>query len=179
MTKQKQLQTNFRTTAEMKRRLEAAATANGLTFNKEVNRRLAESFDQRRELDPVFNDRVLFGMLIVVAKGMSKTGSTALAFKDDTKNRQEWHTDAYAFARAIDAAVEILKLMQPPGDADLPQFGIDQKRLVEAMATLGHTFGRRELQFLTQGKLAQDDPLRELIGEPMLERIEANLERLK
>lgn len=41
------IQTNLRTTPELKHKLQIAANSNGTTFNKEANRRLVESFETK------------------------------------------------------------------------------------------------------------------------------------
>jgi hypothetical protein len=184
MAKQKQVQTNFRTTPEMKQRLEAASNESGLTFNKEVNRRLAESFDASHQLDPVLDDPVLFAIVIVMARAMEKAGGMAFIFKEDARrDRREWHTDAYAFARGVDAANAVLKFMRPIGDAnDGPQFEGDpqQKNLGELLANLGWMYGRDEVRRITKRGAgadgAKDEALHELIGKSMTERIQANLD---
>lgn len=186
MAKQKQIQTNFRTTPEMKHRLEAAAQANGLTFNKEVNRRLAESFDASHELDPVLdNDPVLFAMVIVMARAMAKAGGTSFLIKEDArKAKSEWHTDAYAFARGVDAANAVLKFMRPIGDPDDgPQFvgdDVRQLRVGELLAHLGWMYGRDEVRRITtRGSGADggiDERLHGMMGKSMSERIQANLD---
>ncbi|MBR1249181.1 hypothetical protein JQ609_19910 [Bradyrhizobium sp. AUGA SZCCT0169] len=184
MAKQKQIQTNFRTTPEMKARLEAAAESNGLTFNKEVNRRLAESFDPRRELDPVLSDSVLFGMIIVIAKAMMKTGMPVLLLTDHTKNEREWHRDPYAYARAVEAATEVLNLFRPEGEEAPPKLGADHDKLREAIADMGRMNGRGEMRNLGRREpeyqtIPNDDLVREMLGEEMLQRIQNNLGRLK
>lgn len=170
----------------MKVRLEAAAEAKGLTFNKEVNRRLAESFDPRRELDPVLSDPVLFAMMIVLAKAMRRTGAPVLRLTDQTHSKHEWdwHRDPYAFGRAVDAAIEVLNLFRPEGEETPPDLGPDHERLRDAITDMGRMNGRGEMRNL--GKRAPeyttartDDVLREMLGEEMLQRIQNNLERLK
>jgi hypothetical protein len=180
----KQIQTNFRTTPEMKKRLEDAANANGTTFNKEVNRRLSESFDPRRDLDPVLNDPVLFGMMIVIAKAMQKTGMPILLFSDATKNEREWHRDSYAYGRAAEAAIEILNLLRPEGAETPPDLGADRLKLSEALQDMGRMNGRGELRQLGLREpdyqtTPKDNIVREMLGEEMLERIRKNLERAK
>jgi hypothetical protein len=186
MAKQKQIQTNFRTTPEMKARLEAAAESNGLTFNKEVNRRLAESFDPRRELDPVLSDPVLFGMIIVLAKAMQKTGMPVLLFTEGghTKNERDWHRDPYAYARAVEAAIEVLNLFRPEGEETAPDLGADHEKLRDAITEMGRMNGRGEMRNLGRRApeyqtVPKDDLLREMLGEEMLQRIRNNLGRLK
>lgn len=183
MAKQKQVQTNFRTTPEMKQRLEAAAHASGLTFNKEVNRRLAESFDPGRQLDPVLADPVLFAMMIVMAKAMKKTAELALLLKSNRDDAEpDWHADAYVYAMATDAAIEVLNLMRPAGDSiDGPHFEHDQLKLGEALAQSGKMWARGEARNVTSRDAPSppNDALREMFGAQMIERIRANLERIK
>lgn len=186
MARQKQVQTNFRTTPEMKKRLEAAAQASGLTFNKEVNRRLAESFNPGRQLDPVLDrDPVLFAITIVMAKAMKKTANFASLMKDDSKDQLDWHTDAYVYAKAVDAAIEILNLIRPPDDTIAgPHFGPDELQLGEAVARSGKMWARGEARLITSGEttasgLPPDDTLRAMLGPQVIERIQTNLEKLK
>jgi hypothetical protein len=186
MAKQKLEQTNFRTTPDLKRRLEAAADAGGRSFNKEVNKRLAESFDPSRQLDPVLlNDPILFAMMIVVAKAMKRTGDFALLLKDEakTKNEHDWHADAYVYALAVDAAIEVFNLLRPADDTIAgPQFEPDQSKLGEAVAEAGKLFGRGEVRHVTSRDVISSpllDALRDMFGEQMIERIQGNLERLK
>lgn len=183
MPKQKLEQTNFRTTPALKRRLEAAADAAGRSFNKEVNKRLTESFDPGRELDPVLSDPVLFAMVTVIARAMAKAGGMSFMIKEDgQKDRSGWHADAYAFARGVDAAIAVLKFMRPIGDENSgPQFDDDvrQLRLGELLTHLGWMYGRDEVRRITKAGAGadggKDERLHELIGKSMIERIQANL----
>ena len=101
MKKPKQIQTNFRTTPDMKQQLEAAAEANGRTFNKEVNERLKASLGA-----PEGADQTNVPGLLAIAAAMNAAGQYAGRFAPTftADGAQKWWNDPYAFEQAVQAA---------------------------------------------------------------------------
>lgn len=115
--KQKQEQVNFRTTPDLKARLQAEADARGLTFNKEINRRLQESISAPTDLDLT---RV--PGLLAVATAMNSAGQAA-AFHSTLAGSPQtpWWNDPYAFDQAVMAANHIFEALRPAGKIATPR----------------------------------------------------------
>lgn len=124
--KPKQVQTAFRTSAELKAKLEQAAKDAGLTFNKEVNRRLSDSFRDKASGEPALQNAALFSVLKIAAVAMETAGSTANVTHSALAGEAvstDWMENPRAFRQAVQAAVRILNMLQPDEPKPLPKQG--------------------------------------------------------
>jgi hypothetical protein len=106
---------------ELKAKVEQSADAHQRSISQEIERHLERSFDQDQRLEDVFGSADLFGLLRVVGAAMDVAGKSAafMATRSPEASRG-WidHPDAYD--QALQAAVDVLQRLRPPGKVELP-----------------------------------------------------------
>jgi hypothetical protein len=114
--------TSFRTSNELRDRLIAAAKANGVSVNQEINDRVEASFDTPDVTEKAFANRGLYGLLRMLAVAMQISGRQAMTFKHsgDAESADEWLSDPYAYNQAASAAWKLLDACRPDGDTTAP-----------------------------------------------------------
>ncbi|MDO8398914.1 MAG: hypothetical protein Q7T45_13945 [Bradyrhizobium sp.] len=115
--KQKQEQVNFRTTPDVKARIQAEADARGITFNKEVNRRLQDSLAA-----PDQHDLTHVPGLLAIATAMNVAGQYACLHSSlsGATAPTKWWDDPYAYDQAVRAANRIFEALRPTGKISKP-----------------------------------------------------------
>jgi hypothetical protein len=116
--KQKQEQVNFRTTPDVKARIQAEADARGNTFNNEVNRRLRDSLAA-----PDQQDLTHVPGLLAIATTMNVAGQAAClhsSLSGAATSPAKWWDDPYAYDQAVRAANRIFEVLRPAGKISNP-----------------------------------------------------------
>lgn len=116
--KQKQEQVNFRTTPDLKARIQAEADARGITFNKEVNRRLHESLKASDDHDQTRVPGLLAIAVAMNAAGQASGLHSALAASGAPG---QWWNDPYAYEQAVQAANRVFEALRPDGKIAQPR----------------------------------------------------------
>jgi hypothetical protein len=171
--KQKPIQTNFRTSPQVRDRLQKFANARGVSINREINDRLERSFiGDALQLGLSEASPELFAVLNMVAAAMNAAGRVAsFGSTFDEEKALAWHTDPFAFAQAVKAAQTIFEACRPPGAAGIAQHN--------ALDHLGDGFANAILEEAATGKArtaataARAKILRELIGDDLAALIAA------
>ena len=120
--------TSFRTTDEIRDKLNEAAKARGVSVNQEINDRIAASFD--RQPERIYTDPGLSGLVKLVRVAMQGAGQRAAFLKTgyfglDPVNVDDirlWFHDPYAFDQAKRAVEAILEACRPPGSPKPPAY---------------------------------------------------------
>ena len=143
--------TSFRTSEEMRDKLQAAAAANGVSMNAEINNRLAASFDPDRDVDQVFSSRAWFGVMKLVSTTMEIAGRFAVHLKGQPDEAATWFRDPYAFDQAIRAAIKTLDVCRPSGASKAPTLSD------EALSFLARRVGEQQAE-LVISEIRNADP---------------------
>jgi hypothetical protein len=164
-------------------KLVAAAETRGASVNKEVNERLAASFDDGRDPDKVFASRAMFGLMKVVATAMEISGQQAAMLKSfDPKSPTPWFRDPYAFAQAEFAARAILDALRPAGSSSAPRH--DDLALTSFAKSVGVSMVSVILAEMTLAQSDDSDPksrgsrLSRDLDESMRQGLKQRLEKL-
>ena len=92
--KRKRPSMGFRPTAELRKQLEEAATASGLSLTQEIERRLERSFGEEENLrwafSKIIGDEVLFQAMVLISSTIHGTEiERGLPWRDDPQGRAE------------------------------------------------------------------------------------------
>jgi hypothetical protein len=172
---------NMRTTFEMRRQLERAATESGRSLAQEAEFRLDRSFVEedfeKRLIREIFGDNEIYGIVRIIAIAMRDAGETA-GFFDATPadGSFQWLDNPFAFDQAIRAATTVLEHLRPVGKIETenaepePRLndavshhlgaGFAKMALVEAASGTSHSVSPQEQERARQlhrdiGRLAQ------------------------
>ena len=104
----------LRLPADLRSRIEKAATGRGVSINAEILERLERSFEIEKRL----GGPKLVELVEMLARVMKTTGEHAAFFADRSKlhNQGEWLAQPYAFDQARSAVNAILDHFTPPGN---------------------------------------------------------------
>ena len=122
-----------RITAPIRKALEDASKASGLSLSSEVERRLRQSFDDDRIIKNVA-DPQLYAILRTIAATMDFAGRQSLfASQRKIGGAPDWLNDPYAYDQALKATVTVLEGFRPAGDPSPPK--ISAKQIAEIIGT--------------------------------------------
>lgn len=166
---------SVRASADLKDRLVRASGESGRSLSAEAEFRLEQSFrDERRPLfaamDLAFG-RELAGILIVAGQAMARTRDFD-PFPDLKRG------DAWVYDQMVKAAAIVLDAFRPAGAIEPPETpsvaaGEDARRLF----AISEETARNRLFQLTLDSPGWSDPARELMGEDLVNRARAVLDR--
>jgi predicted transcriptional regulator len=117
-------QLGIRVTAELKRRLDAAAEVTGRSQSQEAELRLERSFQREDLLAEVLSQtyaRPLAGLLLAIGTAMTRSGlleDWARSPDNASQLDEHWLNDATAFNEAVVAATALLNAARPPGQIE-------------------------------------------------------------
>lgn len=136
----KRVSLGLRVTPEMKKKLDAAAEANGRSQSQEAELRLARSFDRVDLLGEVlalaFGER-LAGLLIMLGIVMADQGRRI------TDRKRDWTSDSVAYDAAVFAAMRLLDCGRPDGSkASVSDYDIAGQEVEELIQKLALHDGR-------------------------------------
>jgi hypothetical protein len=152
--KPKQIQTNFRTTTAMRESLQAAADAHGVSINREINDRLARSFEDHPSIEQDFFSRELYGIVRLIAVAMNDAGRFAALIEGrEPESTNDWPNRPFAFSQAVRAAIYVLRALRPPGKWELPRYrGADRDSYMKRfLQTIGRRHGEVTITEALQG----------------------------
>ncbi len=170
--------TSFRTTDEIRDKLNEAAKARGVSINQEINDRIAASFD--RQPERIYSDRGLSGLVQLVRVAMQGAGQRAAFLKKGyfgvdpvrVDDLRLWFHDPYAFDQAIRAVEAILEACRPPGSPEPPSY--EEADFVAGMGRVGRECVRKLLAEIRQnapGSLGEE--VRRDLDPALLKQLES------
>ena len=170
------IQVNLRVSDELREKLIEASDARGVSMNKEINDRLERTFEDDTFVGSGKENAALLGVLNVVASAMTAAGQAAGFFSTYTfEGAQKWLDDAFAFDRAIDAAIVVLDASRPPGEPKPPE--TMPPALAESVMQYGKGFANAVLEEAatgrarTPGMMARAKILHQSIGPEIASRL--------
>jgi hypothetical protein len=177
--KQKQEQVNFRTTPDLRARIQAEADARGITFNKEVNRRLQDSLAA-----PDDHDLTHVPGLLAIATTLNVVGQAASVHSSlsGATAPTKWWDDPYAYEQAVRGANRIFEALRPAGKIAKPSLlsGKAGNLDLDAMAeNLGVGFANGVISEIasdeptTTTAIARAPKLRADLGDDLVSRLRA------
>jgi len=152
-------QLKVRIEPELRRQIEEAAHARGVSLNREIVDRLAKSFS-----DYISDDRLAQGgfaqygaagaPLQLAAEAMWLAGTQAAAYS----GASNWFDDPYAYDQATKAASGVLQAFRPEGDVGVPRQhrrakGFSAESRVEFLKYLHEVIVLGMLEHIAEGKL--------------------------
>ena len=176
----------LKVTAEIKGKLEFAASGSGRTQSQEAEYRLEKSFDREELLGPILE--IAFGpqvaaLTIMIATAMNDTGRQSATWRvwDQSErgkipnyklqNENNWTEDAYAFDQAVASVHSLLESARPPGDPAPPKLfppGHDQHGLE---ARQGTNTAKWMVTAIDDPESSWARPIRKMLGEKVAKRM--------
>jgi predicted transcriptional regulator len=113
---------SLRMTPGLKRRLDAAADANGRSQSQEAEFRLEQSFDRQElladALTTAYGSKEVAGLVMLIGDALQNAGSGQYALFRSwpevlTEGRGAWMANSEAYAQATDAVHRILEALRP------------------------------------------------------------------
>jgi hypothetical protein len=181
---------SLRVTPEMKNQLERAALANGRSLSQEAEFRLQQSFRDDdllpRLLAAAYGPR-LAGVLMMIGSAMSAAGRSAGFSQTFTlEGSTNWMDLAWPYHQARGAAEQVLATLRPEGEIDVPK-SVEAVSNNDAMPVLkgwaenlGAGFANSYMSAAVQQGATEElrrwsEPVRDLLGPEVLNRLEARL----
>lgn len=173
---------NMRTTFELRRNLEAAATASGRSLAQEAEYRLERSFLSQQVLFDAMEfgyGQGTAGILLILGDLMNLIGMSTLLAASTLERSREWWNDKYAFDQAKRGFEVILSALEPEGDIELPTSAPGSELYFKQ-------FGERQAKSLldaitseTRPDVARQRRIVPLLGKTITNRIRQALRRTK
>jgi hypothetical protein len=115
----------LRVTADVKAKLDQAIAASGRSQSQEAEFRIEQSFAEQRSLLEALDlayGRELAWLMLWMGEVMKDSGRLAGLIASGTlEGAQNWFSNPYAFAQAVESAKTMLEAISPAGDPTAPQ----------------------------------------------------------
>lgn len=128
---------SLRMTPGLKRRLDAAAEANGRSQSQEAEFRLERSFDRQdllaEALTTAYGSKEIAGLVMLIGDALQNAGSAQYALGRPwpevlAEGRGAWVADSDAYIQATDAVHRILEVLRPQESQGLDQPAAERRK---------------------------------------------------
>jgi hypothetical protein len=159
-----QAQLKLRVGRELREYLEAAASARGVSLNREITDRLERSREDESLFEEEMGGKEMAGIIEIVGRTMSQIGSV-IGSLDPVARERGWLRSPYAFDQAVRGACEVLEAFRPTG-GEMPDLSG-----VPWMERAGQGIARSVLRAVTAGRSGWEERVRAKLGD-LLTKVE-------